>query len=101
MAGWHRLAIAGLATLAMSGPARSELACEQVLAVGQATLKYRNEGYSMQQVLSGLKEVEQQGKLTPVEMETLRRVVQMAFLEQATPEEMAQECVRARDRKKR
>lgn len=79
-----------------SEPCYAALTCEQLFAVSQTAVQYRDQGYSLTQVLAGLKSVDAEGKLTPPELEILRRAVTAAYLGHASPKEIAYECVQAR-----
>jgi hypothetical protein len=73
----------------------SALSCEQVYAIAQTTIGYRDKGYTLDQVLGLLKRSQAEGKLTALELETLRRAISAAFLGHASPEEIALQCLRA------
>ena len=75
------------------------LTCEQLYAAAKSAVQYRDEGYSLSQVLSALKSAQAEGKLTPAEIETLRKAVTFAYLSTAWPEEIALECQRTRGKK--
>ena len=81
-------------------PAAAALSCEQVFAITQAAVRYRDQGYSLEQVLSALKGVDPDNKLTGVELEALRNAVSLAYLGHAGPEEIALECMQARGQAK-
>ncbi len=72
------------------------LTCEQVYAVSQASVRYRDQGHALHQVLAALKDVEVQNKLSAIELELLHKAVSIAYLGQASPEEIALECVQSR-----
>ena len=88
------------ASLCSAAEPESGLTCEQLFAASEAAVRYRDEGYSLAQVLGALKGVQAEGKLTAAELETLRRAVTLAYLGNATPKEIAFECVQARDARK-
>jgi hypothetical protein len=75
------------------------LTCEQLYAAAKSAVQYRDEGYSLSQVLAALKAMQAEGNLTPAEMETLRKAVTFAYLSTASPEEIALECQRTREKK--
>jgi hypothetical protein len=74
---------------------RAALTCEQLLAVAQAAVRYRDQGYSLSQVLLGLKDVEAEHKLNKTEVDLLQKAVSASYLSQAAPEEVALECFRS------
>jgi hypothetical protein len=95
---WSVLAAAIFLTAESGGAAEpaAGLSCERLFALVQAAVSYRDQGYSLAQVLAGLREVQAEGKLSAAELETLRRAITLAYLGQASAEEIALECVRAR-----
>ena len=82
--------------LALTGAeARAALTCEQLLAATQAAVRYRDQGYSLNQVMAGLKDVEVEHKLSKAEFDLLQKSVSASYLSQATPEEIAVECFKS------
>jgi hypothetical protein len=81
-------------------PAMAALSCEQIFAITQAAVKYRDQGYSLKQVLAALKDVEAENKLTAAEMTALTNAVTATYLGQLSPEEVALECIKVRDQKR-
>jgi hypothetical protein len=94
---WLLLSVCGTCAAAEQA---TGLTCEKIVAVAQTAVRYRDQGYSLEQVLKGLKEVETEGKLSAGEIATLRKTVTAAYLSQATPEEIAVECLRVLGGKK-
>lgn len=90
-----RLAIALLA-LAAGGGSASGLTCEQVFVLAQASVQFRDQGHSLEQVLAGLKSADADSKLSAAELEVLRRAVTLAFMGHASPKQIALECVQSR-----
>jgi len=86
----------GMLALTWSLLSHAALTCEQLFAITQSAVRYRDQGYSLDQVLGGLKGVDAEGKLTAAELDVLRRSITIVYMSQATPEEVALECVRAR-----
>jgi hypothetical protein len=82
-------------------PAAAALSCEQLFAVLESAVRFRHQGYSLEQVLGGLKQVETDGKLEPAEIDALRRSIAAVFMWEVSSKEVALECVRARDAGKR
>jgi len=72
------------------------LTCEQVFAIAQSVVRYRDQGYSLDQVLGGLKGIDADGKVTAAELDVLRKSITVVFMSQATPEEVTLECVQVR-----
>lgn len=93
------LAMSALPSIAAEQPAAG-LTCEQLYAVAQSAVKYRDQGYSLAQVLGGLKSLQSEGKLTPGEIETLRRVITLAYMGNAAPEEIGLECMNVQGTRK-
>ncbi len=83
-----------VSALCVAAEPATGLTCEQLFAVAQTAVRYRDEGYTLDQVLSALKAVNAEGKLTAGELETLRRAVTLAYMGNASPNEIALECVR-------
>ena len=75
------------------------LTCEQLYAAAKSAVQYRDEGYTLSQVLATLKSAQAEGKLTPTEIETLRKAMTFAYLHTAWPEEIAIECQRAKEKR--
>lgn len=84
------------AALMFGAPARAAVSCEQVFAIAQTAVRYRDQGYSLDQVLGALKDVDPQSKLSAAELEILRKAVTATYLGSATSEEVALECVQVR-----
>lgn len=101
MGAWPRTGhVAGVLIGALTAmPSIAALTCEQILAITQAAVKYRDQGYSLKQVLTALKEVEAENKLSSAEMSALTNAVTATYLRQASPEEVALECIKVRDAK--
>lgn len=77
-------------------PADSSLSCEQLYAVAQSAVEFRDQGYSLQQVLAGLKGGELEAKLSADEIQVLRKAVTAVYLGNASAEEIALACRQAR-----
>lgn len=88
--------VAAVSAAAFGAEAGPGLSCEQVFAVAQASVRYRDQGHTLDQVLSALKDVEVQNRLAAQEIDLLRKAVSVTYMGQATPEEVALECVQAR-----
>ena len=89
-----------MSTLCAAAEPAAGLTCEQIFAVAQTALRYRDQGYTLNQVLAEMKGVNAEGKLTAAELDTLRRALTLAYLGNASPEEIALECISVRDRSK-
>ena len=74
----------------------SGVTCEQLFSVAKSALQYRDEGYTLSQVLAALKDAQGAGKLTAQEIETLRKAITMVYMSNASPEEIGIECRDAR-----
>lgn len=95
-AGARTLLAAILPALVPAPNAHAALTCEQVFAIAQASVRFRDQGHSLNQVLAALKDVDPDKRLNPAEQELLRKAVSIAYLGQASPEEIALECVQGR-----
>jgi hypothetical protein len=89
---------AALIAAAVCAPAHAELSCEQLFAVVKRSIEFRDEGYSLQQVLTALK-ADSEGKFTTEEAEVLRKTVNAVYLGSASAEEIALACAEGRNRK--
>lgn len=96
------MALAVVLVSALCGPApvHAALSCEQLYVVLQATVRYRDQGYTLTQVLSALDNIQAEHKLTGAEVAALRNAVSATYLGHTSPEEVALECVSARGAKK-
>lgn len=81
---------------ALAADAVSALTCEQLYAVAQASVRYRDQGLALDRVLAVLEHADARSKLDGRQMQVLRDVVSVAYLGNATPEEIALVCVRNR-----
>jgi hypothetical protein len=93
--------VCALAALACShgvSAAEVPLACERLFEIARAAREHRDQGYSLDQVLAGLRRPEIEQRLSPGDLDVLRRAVTAAFLGQLTPEEIALACTQARGR---
>jgi hypothetical protein len=88
-----------LPNAAEQAKADAGLTCEQLYAAAKSAVQYRDEGYSLSQVLAALKSVQSEGKLTAAEIETLRKAITFAYLSTAWPEEIALECKRTKEKR--
>lgn len=84
-----------LALAAPAAPARAALTCAQLLAVLQSTVQFRDQGYSLQQVLAGLKGNDLAAKLTAEELQVLRKSVTAVYLGDASTEQVVLACKEA------
>ena len=82
-------------------PPASGLSCERLVVIAEDTLKYRDEGYTLSQVLAAVKGLQSEGKLTAAEVETVRKTITMTYMSSATPREVATECLELQKAKKR
>jgi hypothetical protein len=87
-----------MSTLCAAAESPAGLTCEQIFAVAQTALRYRDQGYTLNQVLAEMRGVNAEGKLTAAELDTLRRAITLAYIGNASPEEIALECISVRDR---
>ena len=89
------------AAFGMAGEPPEGLSCDQLYSLVKSAVQYRDEGYTLAQVLAALKPVQAESKLSASEFETVRKAVTMAYLSNAWPEEIARECFEIRGQKKR
>jgi hypothetical protein len=83
---------------AFPAQADATLTCEQVYAVAQSSVRFRDQGLALAQVLAVLDGNDIRSKFGGAQIALLRDAVSLAYLGNATPEEIALECVRARGR---
>lgn len=103
---WQAFTVLALVTGLASGastpvPVPTGLNCEQLFTIAQSVVRYRDQGYSLDQVVGALKTADPEGKLTPPELEVLRNTVSLVYLGQVSPEEVTVECLRLREKGKR
>jgi hypothetical protein len=97
-----RRSLAAAAAVACAGlamPATAALTCEQLFAIAESTVQFRDQGYSLQQVLGGLKDKEIGAKLAAGEVQVLHKTVTAVYLGNATAAEIALECKEATPKK--
>jgi len=78
--------------------AEGALSCEQLYAVTTSAVEFRDQGYSLQQVLAGLEGKELESKLSAHEVQVLRKAVTAVYLGSASAEEVAAACKQAQSR---
>lgn len=83
---------------ALAADVGTALTCEQIYAVVQTAVRYRDQGHALAQVLAVLEGGDVRNRLDGAQFALLRDAVSIAYLGNATPEEIALECVRARGR---
>ena len=91
-------ALAVAATLANAGAAPAAaptLTCEQMFAIAESALQYRDQGSTLQQVLAGLHDKEISARLSADEVQVLRKTVTAVYLGNATAAEIALACKEA------
>jgi hypothetical protein len=96
-----RLFLWGLVMLplqAVAADAGARLTCEQIYAVAQSSLGYRDQGHALAQVLAALEGGDIRRRFDDTQVEALRSAVSAAYLGTATPEEIALDCLRRRGR---
>ena len=74
-------------------PAR--LTCEQLYAVMETVVQYRDQGYSLQQVLNALKGSDIEARLGAADVQVLRKSATAVYLGNASAEEVALACRQA------
>ena len=93
----HRgAALVLVSSLCAAAEPATGLTCEQIYAVAQTAVRYRDQGYTLNQVLAELKGVNAEGKLTAAELNTLHTALSLAYLGTASPKEIALECISVR-----
>jgi hypothetical protein len=93
-------AAAAIACASLALPAAAALTCEQLFAIAESTVQFRDQGNSLQQVLAGLKDKEIGAKLSAGEVQVLHKTVTAVYLGSATAAEIALECKEAEAKKK-
>lgn len=79
--------------------AQPVLSCEQILGIVQEAARLRNEGTSLEQVLRGIRDLEAKHALPPLEAEALLTAARLVFLNDASPQQIAIECLKTRKKK--
>jgi hypothetical protein len=95
----YRHLLAACTALSLAGPvlpAQSGLSCGQLFAVVERAVQFRDQGYSLQQVLNGLKGDALEAKLSGDEIQILRKSVTAVYLGNASIEEIVLACREAR-----
>ncbi len=90
--------VMALAAPAFAADAGSRLTCEQIYAVAQTSVRYRDQGHALSQVLAALDGDAIRNKLDGAQFALLRNAVSVVYLGNATPEEVALECMRIQGR---
>lgn len=86
----------GLLTLLFfSANAHAELSCAQLGVIAEVTVSYRDQGYSLQQVLDEIAKLKKTDKLTPEEVLLLQNVARKSFTRDLSPYEIVKDCQRA------
>ena len=80
----------GAEAAAAATPAK--LSCEQLHAVMESVVQFRDQGYSLQQILNG---GEIEGKLSADDVQVLRKAAAAVYLGNASVEEIALACKQA------
>jgi hypothetical protein len=80
-------------------PAQAALRCEQLFAIAESAIEFRDQGHTLQQVLAGLKNKEIVGKLTADEIQVLYKAVTAVYLGNASATEVALTCKEAMPKK--
>lgn len=90
------LGVAAVSAQGIAADGRTTLTCEQVFAVAQAAVRFRDQGQRLDQVLDSLNVLDAQKRLDAAQMQVLRTAVSTAYLGSATPEEIGIACLEAR-----
>lgn len=91
----HRRAWVLAALLLQIDGAQAALSCAQLGGIAQTTVRYRDQGYSLSQLLANADELQQGGKLTPREILTVKAVIEESFKDDVNPEEVVETCRQA------
>lgn len=81
-----------IAFLFCSGPARAALECGQLAAVAQTAVKLRDQGESLNAVLSEMERGELQKVLDAKELNLLRQIVRLSYTSEASVHEIFESC---------
>lgn len=92
------LLLCGVMAPAFAADAGAKLTCEQIYAVAQTSVRYRDQGHALSQVLAALEADSVKNKLDGAQFALLRNAVSVVYLGNATPEEVALECMRVQGR---
>lgn len=90
--------IAAFAAEALAAGGGAKLTCEQIFAVAQSSVRFRDQGQALAQVLAVFDGDDVKSKFDGAQIALLRDAVSVVYLGNATPEEIALECVRTRGR---
>jgi hypothetical protein len=82
--------------LSISSVAHAELTCGQLGVIAEETIKYRDDGHSLKQVLTEIEKLEKTKQLNADEIELLKRVATKSFTREAIPYEIVKECEKTR-----
>jgi hypothetical protein len=95
----YRYLLAAGTLIVLAGPAlaaESGLNCGQLFAISERAVQFRDQGYSLQQVLNGLQGDALEAKLSADEIQVLRKSVTAVYLGNASIEEIVLACREAR-----
>ncbi len=95
----YRYVLAGCAVWALACPtlaATAGLSCEQLFAAAESVVQFRDQGYSLQQILDGLKGGDLEAKLSDDEIRVLRKTMTAVYLSNASIDEVTLACRQAR-----
>ena len=81
-----------LIVILFSLPAHDALTCAQLGIVAELTTDYRNQGYSLQQVLDEIAKLEKTDQLTADEIVILKQIATRSFTREITPYEAVKNC---------
>ena len=81
-----------LLALLFSLQAHAELTCAQLGIVAELTVSYRDQGYSLQQVLDEVAKLEKTDQLTQDEVVILKQIARRSFTREITPYEAVKNC---------
>ena len=72
--------------------AHAELTCAQVGKTILATIEYRDQGFSLSQVIGSVDKLKSTNQFTDEELEKLRVIVKLSYLQSRSPQEILEAC---------
>jgi len=90
-----------LMALSLAPCAQAALTCDYVAKVALAAIDYRDQGYSLAQVMKSVDPLKDSGKFTDEELEKLRQVIKLSFLQTLSTAEIVEACLDEEKAKKK
>jgi hypothetical protein len=84
--------VIGIFLILSSGLVQAALDCDQVVAVAQTTVTLRDQGASLNAVMSEIERGDLQQKLNAQELNLLRQIVRISFTSEASVHDIFEAC---------